>query len=210
MTQEKQQKPTPEQGEAAIGDIARANGAGEPDHRAVVATLVSVIAFMVCVVVYSPELYNLFCKATGYGGTTQRVEASSGQVLDEMITVRFDGTVARDLNWEFQPVVREMQVHIGETVVMNFRAKNLSKRAVVGSAIYNVTPEIAGSFFNKIECFCFTEQKLAAGEEIEMPVSFFVDPEIVNDKSGRRVKEITLSYVFYEKKKPIEAAQLSK
>lgn len=179
-----------------------------PNHSGVVFTLLAMIAFMTSVVVYSPELYNLFCKTTGYGGTTQRVEASSGLILDEQITVRFDATVAKGLNWEFKPVQRQIKVHIGETVVVNYRAKNLSKEAIVGSAIYNVTPEIAGSFFNKIECFCFTEQKLEAGEVVEMPVSFYVDPEIVADKSGRTVNEITLSYVFFQKKAPLKTARV--
>ncbi len=182
----------------------------EPSHRPVVLSLLSVIAVMVTIVIYSPELYNLFCKVTGYGGTTQRVEASSGIILDEKITIKFDATIAPALNWEFKPVERQVTAHIGETVIVNYRAKNLSDREIVGSASYNVTPEIAGSYFNKIECFCFTEQKLAAGEEILMPVSFYVDPEIVEDKTGRRVKEITLSYVFYEKKKSVKAALLKK
>lgn len=180
--------------------------APQVDHTRVVAVLLTMIAIMGSVVVYSPELYNMFCKATGYGGTPQRVDVNSGQVLDQMITVKFDATVSRELDWEFKPVQRKVRVRIGETVVINYRAKNLDQRAVTGTAVYNVTPEIAGSYFNKIECFCFTEQRLEAGEEVLMPVSFYVDPEIVKDKTGRRVKEITLSYVFYAKKEPIKAA----
>ncbi len=182
--------------------------ADTPDHKRVVVPLLLVLAFMGSVVIYSPELYNMFCAATGYGGTTQRVTQDSGVILDEQITVRFDATVSKALNWEFKPVQRSMRVRIGETVVAKYTAKNLDKEAIVGSATYNVTPEIAGSYFNKIECFCFTEQRLEAGEQIEMPVSFYVDPEIVTDKSGRRLKEITLSYVFYAKKQPIKAAQM--
>ncbi len=181
----------------------------QPNHTGVVTALLGMIGLMTVVVIYSPELYNLFCRVTGYGGTTQRVEASSGLILDQKITVKFDATVAKGLSWKFKPVQRSMDVHIGETVVVNYIAKNLSKKPIVGSAIYNVTPEIAGSFFNKIECFCFTEQKLEAGEEIEMPVSFYVDPEIVTDKSGKTVNEITLSYVFFEKKKPLKTAARS-
>jgi cytochrome c oxidase assembly protein subunit 11 len=180
------------------GNIASAD---QPNHTSVVTALVGMIGLMTALVVYSPELYNLFCKVTGYGGTTQRAVANSGVILDQKITVKFDATVAKGFNWKFKPVQRSMDVHIGETVVVNYIAKNLGKTPLVGSAIYNVTPEIAGSFFNKIECFCFTEQKLEAGEEIEMPVSFYVDPEIVTDKSGKTVNEITLSYVFFEKKK---------
>lgn len=152
----------------------------------------------------------MFCKATGYGGTTQRVEVSSGEILKETITVRFDATIAKNLNWEFKPMQRSIVAHIGETVTAKYMARNLSDKPVTGSAIYNVTPEIAGSYFNKIECFCFTEQTLAAGQQVEMPVMFYVDPEIVTDKDGQRLKEITLSYVFFAKSKGVKAAQLSK
>lgn len=175
-------------------------------HWRVVTPLVLMVALMVGVVIYSPELYRMFCLATGYGGTTQRAEIGSGQILDQEITVRFDATVSSELNWKFKPVQREIKVRIGETVLANYKAKNLADRAVIGTAVYNVTPEIAGSYFNKIECFCFTEQRLEAGEEVEMPVSFYIDPEIVMDKSGKRLQEITLSYVFYAKKQPVKAA----
>lgn len=175
-------------------------------HWRTVAPLLLVISIMGGVVIYSPELYNMFCKATGYGGTTQRVDVSSDVILDKMITVRFDGTVARELGWYFKPMQRSIRVRIGETVVVKFKAKNQRARPVTGTAVYNVTPEIAGSYFNKIECFCFTEQKLAPGEEVEMPVSFYIDPDIINDKSGRSLDEITLSYVFYNKETPIKAA----
>ena len=182
----------------------------EPNHRGVVVSLLSVIGLMSLIVIYSPELYNMFCKATGYGGTTQRVEVSSGEILKETITVRFDATIAKNLNWEFKPMQRSIVAHIGETVTAKYMARNLSDKPVTGSAIYNVTPEIAGSYFNKIECFCFTEQTLAAGQQVEMPVMFYVDPEIVTDKDGQRLKEITLSYVFFAKSKGVKAAQLSK
>ena len=184
-------------------------GAKSPDHRGVVFSLLSVLALMTGIVVYSPELYNMFCAATGYGGTTQRAEVSSGDVLEEKITVKFDALASRVMNWEFKPMQREIRAHIGETVTVKYMAKNLNDHPVTGTATYNVTPEIAGSFFNKIECFCFTEQTLAAHEQVEMPIIFYVDPEIVEDKSGRRVKEITLSYVFSEKKKQVKAAELA-
>ena len=179
---------------------------GSQGHFKVVWPLLFMIGLMSGVVVYSPELYNMFCLATGYGGTTQRVEVNSGQILDQEIVVRFDAMAAKELNWEFQPVQKLMKVRIGETVVAKYRAKNLDEVEIVGMANYNVTPEIAGSYFNKIECFCFTEQRLKPGEDVEMPVSFYVDPEIVKDKSGRWLKEITLSYVFYRKRQPIKAA----
>ena len=177
-----------------------------PRHMRVVFPLLLMVGLMTSIVVYSPELYNMFCLATGYGGTTQRAEVNSGQVLDQEIVVRFDALVAKELNWDFRPVQKSMKVRIGETVVAKYRAKNLSRDELVGMANYNVTPEIAGSYFNKIECFCFTEQRLKPGEDVEMPVSFYVDPEIVKDKSGRWLEEITLSYVFYKKKQPVEAA----
>lgn len=178
------------------------------DHRSVVFGLLGMISFMSLIVVYSPELYNMFCKATGYGGTTQRVEVSSGEILKETITVKFDATTSSKLNWEFKPMQREITAHIGETVTAKYMARNLSDKEVTGSAIYNVTPEIAGSYFNKIECFCFTEQTLAANQMVEMPVMFYVDPEIVTDKDGQRLTEITLSYVFYAKEKSVKAASL--
>lgn len=179
-------------------------------HGRVVAPLVAMVGLMVVVVVYSPELYNLFCKATGYGGTTQRVEVDSDVILDQEITVRFDGIVSSQLNWGFKPKQKKIRVRIGETVLVNYVASNKSDKATVGTAVYNVTPEIAGSYFNKIDCFCFTEQKLEAGETVEMPLSFYIDPEIVKDSSGRYLDEITLSYVFYAKSKPIKAAEVQR
>lgn len=179
------------------------------DHRAVVMVLLGMMSVMTLIVVYSPELYNMFCKATGYGGTTQRVEVSSGDILKEMITVKFDATTSSKLNWKFKPMQRQITAHIGETVTAKYMAKNLSDKRVTGSAVYNVTPEIAGSYFNKIDCFCFTEQTLDAKQQVEMPVIFYVDPEIVTDKDGKRLKEITLSYVFYLKEKGVKAASLA-
>lgn len=180
----------------------------EKGHMRVVAPLVGVLFIMGGIVFYSPELYNMFCLATGYGGTTQRAEVNSGEVLAQKITVRFDATVAKDLDWEFVPVKSKIRAHIGETVLVNYKARNRSTKPTFGTAVYNVTPEIAGSFFNKIECFCFTEQRLEPGEEVIMPVSFFIDPEMVKDKSGRTVNEITLSYVFYAKRQAIKSAGL--
>ena len=193
-----------EEGQAEDKPVEGQHGA--PRHMRVVFPLLVMVGLMTSIVVYSPELYNMFCLATGYGGTTQRAEVNSGQVLDQEIVVRFDALVAKELNWDFRPVQKSMKVRIGETVVAKYRAKNLSRDELVGMANYNVTPEIAGSYFNKIECFCFTEQRLKPGEDVEMPVSFYVDPEIVKDKSGRWLEEITLSYVFYKKKQPVEAA----
>ena len=144
-------------------------------------------------------LYRAFCQVTGFGGTTQQAEAGSDEVLEQKITVRFDSNVAKGMPWSFKPVQRTVDIKIGETALIFYKAKNTSSEPVVGTASFNVTPEVAGSYFSKIECFCFTEQLLAPGQEVEMPVQFFVDPEITRDASTRDIKEITLSYTFYKK-----------
>ena len=144
-------------------------------------------------------LYRIFCQVTGFGGTTQRAERAPGEVLNRKITVRFDSNVAPDLPWKFKPVQRTVEIKIGETVLVYYKATNNSDKPVIGTASFNVTPEAAGRYFSKIECFCFTEQLLASGQEVEMPVQFFIDPEIVRDASARDIKEITLSYTFFPK-----------
>jgi len=150
-------------------------------------------------------LYQMFCQVTGYGGTTQRVTKASDTILDRVVTVRFDSNV-NGLAWKFEPVERTVDVHIGENKLVFYRATNLSDRPLVGTSTFNVSPDIAGSFFNKMECFCFTEQLIAPGETIDFPVSFYVDPAIESDKDGRKVKEITLSYTFFPVDKPKAAA----
>lgn len=141
-------------------------------------------------------LYRLFCQVTGYGGTTQRVEQYSDTILDQTITVRFDANV-NGLPWDFRPREREVTIRIGETAEIAYLAENLAQTATAGSATFNVAPPLAGAYFNKIECFCFTEQELQPGESYEMPVQFFVDPEIVNAPELKNLKTITLSYTFY-------------
>ena len=133
----------------------------EPKHTAVVSALLGMIGIMTVVVIYSPELYNLFCKVTGYGGTVQRAEAGSGVILDKKITVKFDATVAKGFNWEFKPVQKSIDVHIGETVVVIYRAKNFGKEPLVGTAIYNVTPEIAGVFLIRLNVFVLRSKSLS-------------------------------------------------
>ena len=142
-------------------------------------------------------LYRLFCQVTGYGGTTMRAEKAPDAVLDRTITVRFDSNVAPGMKWEFGPAQRTMEVKIGENALAFYKAHNSAPHALKGTATYNVSPEIVGSYFNKIECFCFTEQTLAAGESVEMPLSFFIDPKIADDREASLVKEITLAYTFY-------------
>ena len=159
---------------------------------------VSVVLVMGALAWASVPFYNWFCRVTGFGGTTNVASAGSEDVLEQTITVRFDGSLTRGMPWEFKPVQREMTLRIGETGLAFFEAYNPTDRPVAGSASYNVTPYEAGGFFNKIQCFCFDEQVLAPGERVQMPVTFFVDPEIVADRDAKYVHTITLSYTFYE------------
>src|SRR5690606_11877236 len=144
-------------------------------------------------------LYRLFCQVTGYGGTTQRVEQYSDTILDQTITVRFDANV-NGLPWDFRPREREVTIRIGDTAEIAYLAENLAQTATAGSATFNVAPPLAGAYFNKIECFCFTEQELQPGESYEMPVQFFVDPEIVNAPELKNLKTIRLSYTVYPRR----------
>ncbi|WP_099558725.1 cytochrome c oxidase assembly protein [Hartmannibacter diazotrophicus] len=145
-------------------------------------------------------LYRIFCQVTGFAGTTQRAEAASDVVLDKTIEVRFDANVANGLPWSFKPEQRSVTVKIGETDTIFYKVKNLADHTVTASAVFNVTPDQTGAYFSKIACFCFTEQTLEAGEEREMGVTFYVDPDIVNDTDAKYVSAITLSYTFYEAK----------
>jgi cytochrome c oxidase assembly protein subunit 11 len=167
-----------------------------PNHR-VAAYCIGGVAAMAALTAAAVPLYRLYCQVTGTGGTTQRAERASDIVLDKIMTVRFDSNVSKELPWRFEPVVRTLDVKLGETTLAFYRATNTSDKTVKGTAIFNVSPDVAGIYFNKIECFCFKEQTLAAGESIEMPVSFFVDPKIAGDRDAAHIKEITLSYTFY-------------
>ncbi|MEP2953022.1 MAG: cytochrome c oxidase assembly protein [Sulfitobacter sp.] len=159
---------------------------------------VSVVVLMGGLAWASVPFYDWFCRVTGFGGTPGQVSEGSADVLDQTVKVRFDGSLNDGMPWEFKPVVREMEVRIGETGLAFYEAYNPTDHAVAGQASYNVTPYTAGPFFEKIDCFCFTEQVLAPGERVQMPVSFFVDPEMVEDRDGKFVHTITLSYTFYE------------
>ena len=153
-------------------------------------------------------LYELFCQVTGYGGTIQRVEQYSDEILDRKITVRFDANTSGSLNWDFKPQQREVELRIGETRQASYIAINTGLTTSSGQATFNVTPQSAGAYFNKIECFCFTETELASGDSLDMPVVFFVDPEIVNAPETRNINAITLSYTFFplDKEKPVASA----
>ena len=142
--------------------------------------------------------YSWFCRVTGFGGTTNVASATTGTVLDREIKIRFDGSKARDFPWEFKPAQTEMTMKIGEDGLAFYEAYNPTDKPIAGQASYNVYPYEAGGYFNKIECFCFTEQVLMPGERVQMPVNFFVDPEIVDDPDAKHINHITLSYTFYE------------
>ncbi|SFR32667.1 cytochrome c oxidase assembly protein subunit 11 [Yoonia tamlensis] len=155
----------------------------------------------------SVPFYDWFCRVTGFGGATNVADAGSDIVLDQTITVRFDASLDRDMPWTFAPEVREMELRIGETGLAYYEAHNPLDVPIAGQAAYNVTPYEAGAFFDKIDCFCFTEQVLQPGETVMMPVSFFVDPAIVDDREGKYVHTITLSYTFYEIDLPEDVVQ---
>jgi cytochrome c oxidase assembly protein subunit 11 len=150
----------------------------------------------------------MFCKVTGYGGTTQRVEQYSDRVLDQSITVRFDANTSGGLPWDFQPVQRDVRIKIGETAQIAYKATNLFDTPTMGKATFNVTPELAGAYFNKVECFCFTDTTLKPGETLDMPVVFYIDPDIVNVPELKNLGTITLSYTFFptDGAEPVAAA----
>ena len=160
--------------------------------------LVGVVVFMGAMAWASVPFYNWFCKVTGFGGTTNVAEGPAGAILDRTVKVRFDASVNRGFPWEFKPMQTEMTLRIGEEGMAFYEAYNPTDRPIAGQAAYNVYPYEAGAYFDKIECFCFTEQVLMPGERVEMPVNFFVDPEMVNDRDAKYVKHITLSYTFFE------------
>lgn len=146
----------------------------------------------------SVPFYDWFCRVTGFGGTTSISTVAPDDVLEKTIKVRFDASLHSNMDWDFKPEVHEMEMRIGETGLAFYEAHNPTDRPIAGQASYNVTPYQAGYFFNKIDCFCFEEQVLQPGETVMMPVSFYVDPEIVTDRDAKYVHTITLSYTFYE------------
>jgi len=159
--------------------------------------LVTVVAGMVGLSFASVPLYKLFCQVTGYGGTlnTETVAASE-TVSEQTIKVRFDSNISPNLDWRFKPLQRQVTVHLGEQKLAFYEAENMGGEST-GRAIFNVTPFSAAPYFSKIECFCFTEQTLAAGQTVPMPVQFYVDPDILNDPDTKDISTITLSYTFY-------------
>jgi cytochrome c oxidase assembly protein subunit 11 len=163
-----------------------------------VAQTVGLVVVMASLAWASVPFYDWFCRVTGFGGVPGVSSVAPDEVLEQTIAIRFDGSLNNNMAWEFKPVVHEMEVRIGETALAFYEAYNPTDRAIAGQASYNVTPYQAGAFFEKIDCFCFEEQVLAPGERVQMPVSFYVDPEIVGDSEGQYIHTITLSYTFYE------------
>ncbi|MCA0996273.1 cytochrome c oxidase assembly protein [Alloyangia pacifica] len=170
-------------------------------------SLIGVVVFMGAMAWAAVPFYNWFCRVTGYGGTTNVATGASSGVLDQTIKIRFDASKERGMPWDFKPMQTEMTLRIGEDGLAFYEAYNPTDRPIAGQAAYNVAPFDAGAYFNKIECFCFTEQVLMPGERVEMPVSFYVDPEIVNDPDAKFAKHITLSYTFYEIDLPEETLE---
>lgn len=167
--------------------------------------LVGVGVFMGGLAWASVPLYDWFCRVTGYGGATDVAETGADEILDQTIKVRFDASQERGFPWEFKPMQREMEVRIGEVGLAFYEAYNPTDEPIAGSASYNVTPFEAGGFFSKIDCFCFQEQVLQPGERVQMPVTFFVEPDIANDRDAKYTHTITLGYTFYQIDVPEDA-----
>ncbi len=162
--------------------------------------ILSFVAFMIGVAFASVPLYDLFCKVTGFGGTTQVSDAlpDESEILNRTISIHFNGDTNRDLSWAFKPETHKIDVKVGQQGLINFKAKNTAAIPTIGTAVYNVTPLKAGKYFKKTQCFCFDEQLLKPGEEMNMPVVFYIDPSIAQDRNMDDVKSITLSYSFFK------------
>jgi cytochrome c oxidase assembly protein subunit 11 len=172
--------------------------AGRDKNARLAWTMVAVVGGMLGLAYAAVPLYQAFCKATGFAGTPLVAQAGERPVIGRTVEVRFDSNTDANLPWRFQPVERSVKVHLGEEKLVFFRATNLSQRPIVGTATYNVTPEWTAGWFNKIQCFCFTEQLLQPGQSVDMPVLFFVDADMNTDRRYDDVRTITLSYTFYE------------
>ncbi len=175
-------------------------------NRRVAGIAISGFVAMVGLAYASVPLYRAFCQATGFGGTTQRAEKAPATATDTFITVRFDANTASTLGWKFQPAQSTMKVKIGEQNMAHYTATNLTSRETTGSAVFNVSPDEAGAFFDKLQCFCFTKQTLKAGQTVDLPVVFFVDPAILDDPDSKSVSEITLSYTFFPADAPAKVS----
>jgi cytochrome c oxidase assembly protein subunit 11 len=167
------------------------------------------VAAMVGMSFAAVPLYRMFCQATGFGGTPLRADTAPDSTIDREITVRFDTNIGNGLGWSFRPLQRQIKVRVGEVVEVRFLAENRGDKTSTGAATFNVSPDVSGAYFNKLACFCFSDQTLKAGERVEMPVQFFIDPAIAKDKDLNYLDTITLSYTFYpatDAAKPLASA----
>jgi cytochrome c oxidase assembly protein subunit 11 len=158
----------------------------------------------------SVPLYNLFCRVTGYGGTTQQTAVNDTEVIDREIKIHFDASLARGMPWSFKPQQKEIILKVGESGIAFYEAYNPTDKPITGTATYNVTPQKVGEYFVKIDCFCFTEQTLMPGQRVDMPVTFYVDPELDQDEDAKEVKTITLSYTFFQLKTDKDGEETTK
>jgi cytochrome c oxidase assembly protein subunit 11 len=183
-----------------------------PNYRndLVLAGCLAFVVVMVAAAYAAVPLYYLICRSTGYGGTPVRAAHAPAHSADRVITVRFDTNVDPGLAWTFQPVDRTVQVHVGETKLVYFKAVNNDRIPITGHATFNVEPDQVASYFDKLQCFCFTEQTLAPGETVEMPVIFFIDPAILKDRDVTDINDITLSYTFFSSVNQKTAAATSR
>jgi cytochrome c oxidase assembly protein subunit 11 len=163
-------------------------------------SLAAAVGGMLALAYAASPLYDMFCRATGFGGTPQVAQEGERPVLSRTVNVRFDSNVDANLPWRFTPLEREVKVKLGEERLVHYRVTNVSQRPIVGTSTYNVTPETSGAWFNKLQCFCFTEQLLLPGQSMDMPVVFFVDPEMDKDRRYDNIRTVTLSYTFFEAK----------
>lgn len=195
-----------------MGSANKAWTSRERRNLVVAGACAAFFAGMVGVSFAAVPLYKLFCQVTGYGGTTQRVTQYADRILDRTMTVRFDGNTAGGIPWEFAPTEGSTVLRIGETVRARFTATNTSDRPTRGRATFNVSPTQAGAYFNKVECFCFTDTELQPGETLDMPVVFYIDPDIVDVAELKSFHTITLSYTFFPLKgdKPMAATDAKK
>ena len=173
-----------------------------PTYHKTVRKLVLMVAVMLSLSFIAVPFYDWFCRVTGFGGVTQTAATESDVILDREMTVRFDGSKDANMPWEFRPVENKMKIKIGETGLAFYTAHNPTDEVIAGTASFNVFPYSAGAYFTKIACFCFEEQVLQPGETVEMPVTFYVDPEIVEDIEAKYVNSITLSYTFHRTELP--------
>ncbi len=164
--------------------------------------VLAIILGMLALSYASVPLYRLFCQVTGFGGKAEQVSATSGEIFDREMTIRFNSDVNSNLPWDFKPDTPEVKVKVGQEMLISFTARNLSREAVAGTAMYNVTPGAAGKYFNKTQCFCFNYQLIAPGKTVHFPVVFYIDPKIMKDRENDGLKTITLSYTFFKADSP--------